>query len=236
MSPHHAAIARILIGCFLVLTTRLADAEAAPPAAWSDLLPSEDPFSGWTVFHEGGALRQEVWSVSEDGVLSCKGSPLGYLATIAKYGDFELKLQYRWRPGTEPGKGGVLIRKSGVDKIWPKSLEAQINAGGAGDFWGLDGYALQGPPDRYKSLEHPQFGRLTNVRATRDLERPAGQWNDYEIIAQGETVTLRLNGEIVNQATGCEPVAGSILLTSEGSPIQFRQLQIREGKPRPGRR
>nr|MBC8868433.1 DUF1080 domain-containing protein [Planctomycetota bacterium] len=56
--------------------------------------------------------------------------------------------------------------------------------------------------------------------------KPPGQWNDYEIIAKGGTVTLRLNGQQVNQATDCDVTAGPILLTSEGNPIQFRNIEL----------
>lgn len=168
---------------------------------------------------------QDVWR-TEDGVLICSGNPLGYLYTKTDYRDFTLKLEWRWPEGNEPGKGGALIRMTGQHKIWPRSLEAQINAGQAGDFWGLDGYGLSGPAERMKSLESPQFGKLTNVKKAKAVERPAGQWNTYEIIAEGDTVTLIINGEQVNKATGCDLDAGRICLTSEGSEIHFRNITL----------
>ncbi len=129
-------------------------------------------------------------------------------------------------PGKEPGNGGVLIRTTGPDKIWPKSLEAQINAGDAGDFWGLDGYVLDGAAERKKMLEHPQFGKLTNVKKSAAAEKPAGQWNHYKIVADGPVVTLEINGQTVNRATGCETAPGKIVLTAEGSAIEFRNVQL----------
>ena len=115
---------------------------------------------------------------------------------------------------------------TGASKIWPKSLEAQINAGDAGDFWGLDGYTLSGPTDRMKALSHPQFGSLINVKKLERLEKPSGQWNHYEIRAQGEIVTLRINGREANAATGCSPRSGRICLTSEGDPYEFRNVRL----------
>jgi len=168
--------------------------------------------------------RQDVWR-TEDGVLICSGNPLGYLYTKNDIRDFTLKLEWRWPEG-KPGKGGVLIRMTGEHKIWPKSLEAQINAGGAGDFWGLDGYELTGPADRLQSLQHEKFGKLINLKKTTDMEKPAGQWNTYEIIAEGDTVTLIINGEQVNKATGCDLDAGRICLTSEGDEIHFRNMTV----------
>jgi hypothetical protein len=169
---------------------------------------------------------QDVWSIDDDGVLICKGTPLGYLYTKREYGDFILKLDWRWPPGKKPGNGGVLIRMTGQHRIWPKSLEAQLNAGEAGDFWGLDGYNLSGPAERMKTAEHEQFGKLTNLKKTEDMENPPGEWNNYEIIAKGDTVTLIINGRQVNKATGCDLNPGRICLTSEGDEIHFRNVEI----------
>ena len=115
---------------------------------------------------------------------------------------------------------------TGPQRVWPKSLEAQINAGQVGDFWGLAGYSVSGPADRMKVVEHPQFGKLTNVKKAADLEKPVGEWNDYEIAVDGAKVTLTVNGQVVNQTTDCEVVPGKILLTAEGDEYQFRNLRL----------
>jgi hypothetical protein len=191
------------------------------------LAPLQQPNAGgvWKAFHEGDAKLADVWKL-DGGVLTCKGTPKGYLYTTKSYTDFILKLEWRWPPQGKAGNGGVLLRIAGRDKIWPKSLEAQINAGQAGDFWGLDGYALQGPADRLKTVDNPQFGKLTNLRKTETVERPTGEWNQYEITARGETVTLKINGKVVNEATGCAATPGRICLTAEGDPIQFRNVKL----------
>ena len=169
--------------------------------------------------------RQQVWT-EEDGVLVCSGSPLGYLYSNVEFDDFVLTLEWRWPADKEPGKGGVLVRMTGEHKIWPKSLEAQINAGDAGDFWGLDGYTLVGAADRTRSIDHESFGKLTNVKKTQAVEKPPGQWNTYKIVAEGDTVTLTINGTEVNRATGCAPRRGKVCLTSEGTEIHFRAVKI----------
>ena len=181
---------------------------------------------GWHSFHQDGARTEDVWSLDTAGVLHCKGSPLGYLYTEQQYDNFVLELDYRWPPTSQPGNGGILIRATAPHKIWPKSLEAQINSPDAGDFWGLDGFALQGPEQRWKQLEHKDFGQLTNLKKSASAEHPAGQWNHYKIIADGDTVTLELNGRQVNRATGCETTPGHIVLTAEGSPIEFRSVRV----------
>jgi hypothetical protein len=197
--------------------------------ASAPLLTAQSPsgeLTGWKSFHEPAAKTGDVWTLAADGVLRSKGTPKGYLYTDRDYTNFVLSLDWRWPPGKKPGNGGVLLRMTGPNRIWPKSLEAQLNAGDAGDFWGLAGYRLTGPAERMKSLEHPQFGGLVNLKKLKPLEKEPGQWNHYEIRAEGQTVTLSINGELVNRATGCDAVPGKICLTAEGDQYEFRNVRL----------
>ena len=202
---------------------------AAEPAQPQDLIVAQDAsgeFSGWKSFHEGDGVRTgDVWRLA-DGVLSCQGRPKGYLYTEKQYTNFVLELDWRWPPGKKPGNGGVLVRITGKNQLWPKSLEAQINVPDAGDLWALAGFQLTGPAGRTKSLDHPQLGHLTNVKKTTNAENPPGQWNHYKIVLDGPTVILTINGQVVNQVTGCEVVPGHICLTAEGDAIQFRNVRL----------
>ena len=87
-------------------------------------------------------------------------------------------------------------------------------------------FRIGGPAERRETLDNPKFGKLTHVKRMADLEKPAGQWNTYEIAADGDTVTLTINGTLVNRATGCEVVPGKIVLTAEGSEIHFRHVRL----------
>lgn len=174
---------------------------------------------------QAGCRLSDVWSVT-NGVLICRGKPRGYLVLAEKQADFTLSLEWRRPEGVKPGKAGVLIRVTGPDKIWPRSLEAQLNAGAAGDFWGLDGFALSGPAERLARADHAQFGKLTNLKRAADAELPAGAWNSYEIEARDGIVALRINGAEVNRATDCDAAAGRIVLTAEGDEIQFRNVRL----------
>jgi hypothetical protein len=211
------------------LASTFALAQAAEPAQGQiDMFPPGGASKAvtWQAFHEEpGVELDQVWEI-RDGLVLCKGSPIGYLRTKEDFTDFVLTLEWRRPKGEKPGRGGVLVRMTGDDKIWPKSLEAQLNAGGAGDFWGLGGYQLTGPPERTQSVEHPKLGKLTNVKKTKDAEKPVGQWNEYKIIADGDVVTLVINGQQVNRATGCDVVPGKICLTAEGDEIHFRNVRL----------
>ena len=188
--------------------------------------PIENNLSGWSFYSENSDARQrDTWEII-DGVLICSGTPRGYLYTNESYRDFTLTLQWRWPDEKSAGKGGVLFDMTGVDNIWPTSLEAQINSGSAGDFWALDGYGLTGVADRTELHSHPEYGELVNVKKIEAAENAAGQWNSYKIVAEGADVTLTINGQVVNKATRTNTTGGKICITSEGSGIEFRDIKI----------
>ena len=56
----------------------------------------------WQAYHHEPIKEiSDVWELNE-GVLTCKGLPRGYLYTKAKYTNFELQMDWRWPPGS-PG-------------------------------------------------------------------------------------------------------------------------------------
>jgi hypothetical protein len=165
---------------------------------------------------DGGKQLADVWSI-KDGVLVCKGEPAGYLYTKDTFTNFVLKLQWRFDPGKGGGNSGVLLRMTGAHKVWPRSIEAQLHAGNAGDFWNIGDYPMTTEPSRTK-------GR--NTKKTHGAEKPLGEWNEYEIIVDGPWVRLAVNGQVLNEAWGCEVIPGHICLQSEGVEIQFRDIRL----------
>ena len=223
----------LLVGMVIVLSAAAVNA-ASPAQGGTNLITQQSAdgeIDGWNSFHETeGTKTGDVWQLGADGVLVCKGLPKGYLYTTKDYTDVVMSLEWRWPPKGKPGNGGLLLRTTGEHKIWPKSLEVQLNNGAAGDYWGLAGYTLEGPSERMKTLDHDVFGRLTNVKHTQALEKPAGQWNRCGVVLKGDTVTVKVNGVCVNEAKRCEVEPGKIVLTSEGSEIHFRNILIFEAK------
>ena len=59
--------------------------------------------------------------------------------------------------------------------------------------------------------------------------------NHYRIECIDGAISLAVNGKVVTQGTDGSPRKGYICLESEGSPIEFRNLKIKElpGKPLP---
>ena len=62
----------------------------------------------------------------------------------------------------------------------------------------------------------------------KQLSKGLNQWNHYYVRAINGEVRLWVNGEEVSGGTGCEPHSGYLCLESEGAPVDFRDLRIRE--------
>lgn len=179
-------------------------------------------FSGWTYFlADPRAKMEDVWSIDGDnGVIICKGSPAGYLQTVAHFTNYILRLEWRWG-SKQGGNSGVLLRVTGEDRIWPRSYEAQLMSGRAGDFWLIGGVPLNTRQDKVdKGSPSHRFRWIEGV------EKPLGEWNQYEIIMDGSKITLKINGKVVNEGTGAEVVPGRIALQSEGGEIHFRNIRL----------
>lgn len=215
---------------FAMLSCDQATQDAAPPP--SSTSPTIDLFNGknldgWShVLVDKTLGKEDVWSV-QDGILICKGLPLGYLHTDATYQDFKLSLEWRWAPGTEPTNSGVLMRIAAAPETFlPKCVEAQLQHGKAGDLYGFYGASLNGDADRYKDIENEKIGKFKGVARIKGTEKPAGEWNQYDIKVQGDQVEVHINGELVNRASGLDVLAGPIGLQSEGSEIHFRNIKL----------
>ena len=63
---------------------------------------------------------------------------------------------------------------------------------------------------------------------SKKLSKGVGQWNHYYVRCINGEVRLWVNGQEVSGGTGCEPRSGHLCLESEGSPVEFQGLRIRE--------
>ncbi len=184
---------------------------------WSHLLWSED----------GSAKElamEDVWSV-KDGVLMCKGKPLGYLQTTSNYKNYVLNLEWRW--AAEPTNSGVLLRiQQKPETFLPKCVEAQLQHNSAGDLYGFFEASLSGDEKRYQLIESKKIGNFHALKKIRHLEKDPGQWNHYRIEVNGSTIRAYINGELANEGGGLDVIAGPIGLQSEGSEIHFRNIRL----------
>jgi hypothetical protein len=173
---------------------------------------------GWTaVSSKQDVTMEDVWDVRE-GLLHCKGTPAGYLKTDKTYTSFLLHVEWRT---IKKGNGGVLIRKTGPDKVWPKSIECQLLTDNAGDIWNIDHFPMEVDPTRTHDRQ--------TVKLHPSNEKPIGgkkEWNTYDILMDGHNLTLMVNGVVQNTASDVEIVAGNILIQSEGAEMEYQNIWL----------
>ena len=194
--------------------------------------------AGWKTYlrpDKSGATPdpKTVWQI-RDGVIICKGKPNGYIVTEKEYGDYVLKLKWRFPADSKGGNSGVLLHVTGPDRVWPNSVEAQLFAGSAGDFW-----LIADEKGRLPNLEIDQSRKDPKnkegrhyFRMAKDtpVEKKFGEWNDYEITCKGGDITLVVNGKKVNEGKNGELTKGRIALQSEGAEVHFKDITIRPMK------
>ena len=173
--------------------------------------------SGWVlvVDSERNVPATDVYGV-KDGNIHIVGQPFGYMRTDKKYGDYKLHVEWRWVG--EGTNSGLFQRVQDGDGLWPNAIECQLCNGKAGDFVMLGGSKIS---------EIECKGQFPIKERNGDYEKPVGEWNTAEIICQGKSITVYINGELQNQCT-CETSEGYIALQSEGGPIEFRNIYIEE--------
>ena len=77
------------------------------------------------------------------------------------------------------------------------------------------------------SKHDPEFQELLDTRGRWDVASPRGEWTRVECICQGDRVTIKMNGETVNECYKVFPSAGRILLQNEGHEVYFRNVKLR---------
>ncbi len=220
---HVVTLSAVLLLAVLISATAAAADDQGQPCPLFD----GESLAGWDYFLvEPDVKMEDVWSV-RDGLLICKGKPNGYLATKKDFTNFKLVVEWRWAPGEKPGNSGVLMRITGEKMMLPNCVEAQLAHNKAGDMYGFQGFKVDGDPARKIDVpDHKLGGHLTGLTKIAGAEKPAGEWNKYEITANGDKITLIVNGKKVNEATGCDVRAGKIALQSEGGEIHFRTICV----------
>lgn len=161
----------------------------------------------------------DIWSV-KNGVIYCKGKPNGFLRSKKIYRNFVLRAEWRFEtegwtdaPKEWPN-AGFFIFANEVEKGWPRSLEVQGHFGEAGSLFGVRGGKIEGARRGPIDPNRPKFG----------------SWDRYEITARDGNVTVVLNGKKINEGHNANPAEGNVCLQSEGWPVQYRNVRIKELK------
>jgi len=166
----------------------------------------------------------------EGDVLHVSGQDFGYIVTEKKYANFHFTVEFKWGekkwPPRENSKrdAGIIYHADfyNGDKVWPRSLEFQVQEGDCGDFWMTDSTTII----HSDTLTPPMNGH--RVIKSKDAEKPTGEWNKAEIIVQNGNITHLLNGVEVNSGRLGNTTTGCILLQSEGAEIYYRNAEVKE--------
>ncbi|RBP46267.1 uncharacterized protein DUF1080 [Roseimicrobium gellanilyticum] len=239
------------ITCLLILAASLSitspqRAADPTPAATGIRAVIDDTQPGWRALTAEDFTKvnsaDDTWSW-KDGVLHCTGKPVSVMRTVKPLTNFELVVE--WMHEKPAGNSGVFLwgTPESIEKLTaagkpglPQGIEVQIldhgytelqaKAGRPTDWFGTNGDVF---PVGVKMTPFPPVspnGQRSFPR--KHLCKGHGEWNQYYIRAVNGEVRLWVNGEEVSGGTACDPKTGYLCLESEGSPIQFRKLRIRE--------
>ena len=169
--------------------------------------------------------------VVRNGMLVSLGEPRGHLISDSSYRNYRLEAEYRF-PGA-PGNAGVLVHAStprALYKMFPRSIEVQMEHGNAGDFWCIleditapDMERRRGARETWGTTEG-KARRILNL--TDSSEKTLGQWNTMVIEAVGRSIRVWVNGDLVNDGTNATADHGQIAIQSEGSEVELRKLTL----------
>lgn len=215
----------ILVLCNLVYITACF---AASDDGFRPLLKKNN-LNGWTFDVLDDSPPESIFTL-KDGILHINGKDksTAVIRTKRTFSDYELKWEWRWPD--EPGNSGCLIHCSAPRErnIWPKSLEVQMAHEKAGDFIYI-GETIDVTPEQVPQ-DIPEGSWMVRLRnnLTDGSEKAPGEWNQGHLIVKGDTVTVHINGELVNSGWNCSATKGAICFQSEKANIQYRNILIKE--------
>jgi hypothetical protein len=176
--------------------------------------------NGWQLMGKHGSGY-----VVEDGAIVCPADGGGNLYSEKEYSNFVLRLEYKLSPG---GNNGIGIR-------------APLNGDAA--YQGMEIQVLDDQHEQYKGRLRPEqyTASIYDVFPSRTgFQKPAGEWNEEEIRADGRRITIKLNGVVVMDANldnvkeekiltkhpGLLRKSGHIGFLGHNTRVEFRNIRI----------
>ena len=163
------------------------------------------------------------WSVEPGGIVTLRPRPGeegwkrfdAYLMSTRKYKDFILDLDFKINEG---GNSGVFFRVRDPLSPVDTGYEVQI----------LDTFGKK------KVTAHDCGGIIGTAAPSKNMVKPAGQWNHYTITCIGYHVTVVLNGQKVVDTDlrkgplKGRPREGYIGFQDEAKRVWYRNVRIKE--------
>lgn len=218
----------------LLLLGASAAVHASGPAQFRDIFNGKD-LTGWVDVN----TSEDTWFV-RDGLLICKGLPIGVMRSEKQYENFVLHIE--WRHMEAGGNSGVFVWSEGSisnkDKRLPKGLEVQMLE----LEWPYLHPDKDGKPRTLAYVSGELFGANgvdtipDNPRGNRSVSlesrcKGKGEWNVYDVVCVDGVVKLSINGKFVNGIRQSSVKKGYLCLESEGAEIHFRNIRILELPP-----
>jgi hypothetical protein len=211
-----------------------------PESQFISLFNGQD-FSGW----DGDP---QVWSVKHGTITATDGTskerrPLALFWRGGTVEDFELHLSFR----IYSGNSGIYYRAKQLLSYEVGGYQFEITGGQTGALIESGSDRTRRDPSRVGSVTTT---RVVNGRDKVTVEGPTstdaeavrtafrqGAWNDVVIIAQGNRVVHKLNGQTIIDATDfneSRPRSGTVALEVYGSSpttVQFRNIRLKHLLP-----
>ena len=140
-----------------------------------------------------------------------------YLWSEKKYEDFEVQFEYKPQ---ENSNSGFYFRVGDRDNPVATGIEVQI-------------YDSHGKPED-KLTDHDSGGIIPGIPPKKNAANPTGQWSKFEITSKDNKLTVKLNGEVVNEVDltkeplSSRPESGYIGFQDHAMPLSLRNIKVRE--------
>ncbi|WP_165072770.1 3-keto-disaccharide hydrolase [Paludisphaera rhizosphaerae] len=224
---------------------------AQEPAAKVDRTPGELIVGlgpGWRPLKEADFAHvndePDTWKFLDDKAeIHCKGTPVGVIRTKTPVKNFELVVE--WRHLKSGGNSGVFVwaPEKALDGLKPGHLppggiEVQIldhgyaeqyqkSTGKKPDWFTTNGDVFPVGTSKMKPFP-PLSPNGSRSFPTKNRSRGLNEWNHYYVRGINGEIRLWVNGEEVSGGAECLPAEGFLCLEAEGSPLEFKNLRIRE--------
>ena len=242
MNPKYFAICTAALCAALLLVMSQAKAQ----------LKEVEPFAqidgtglGWVTLGEADFenvnCEPDTWTWKE-GLAHCTGKPVGVIRTKKQYTNLEISAE--WQHLSSGGNSGIFLWaiEDSLKRLkpgqLPEGIEVQVldhgyleryekQTGKKADWFTTNGDVF--PVGRATMKPFPPVapdGKRSFPRENRSNGQ--GIWNHYYVRAINGEVRLWVNGGEVSGGTDCKPASGYLCLESEGAPVEFKNIRIRE--------
>lgn len=241
---------------------RTGGSPAADEEGWTPLFNGKN-LDGWYTWLPSTGKNNDPKRVfkAEAGMLHILDVPVtgqaqefGYVARSETFKNYHLRFEYKWgskrfipRNATKRDSG-LLYNVVGPDKVWPRSIEFQIQEGDAGDFW-LIGGATATTTVTAAATDTPEYqeggesfttepGSFVRLAKSHTYDTETG-WNRVEVIVTENEAIHIVNGQVNNRAKDFMqpdpndpdkkiPLSeGRILFQAEGAEVFYRNIEIK---------